>query len=246
MLFSVLISTVLVAAFPVQIDFSNLSASSTLVTAFLKQVKIDLLPRGAELIAHDPLDPVWAYMAVSFLLGMMISSPVIAYELYKFINPALYVGERKFLASFIVSFTTLFILGVVIAYKVVVPITFWVLWLQVFTGGVTIPLISIKEFLTTVFWIIIITGFVFTIPIFFVILVRQGLMKSDSLVKQRKIVYGGLFILAMILTPDPTPITAAITCIPLFITIEIAVQIAKRYEEKREPKKPSSVSEKAA
>lgn len=231
-LYAIVIATVLVAAFPMHIDFSNPLASYTFVTVFLKQIKVDLLPKSADLIAYDPLDPVWAYMEVAFILGIVISMPVIAYELYKFVNPALYVGERKFVVSFILSFTALFISGVVIAYYVVIPITFWVLWLQVFTGGITIPLISIKQFLTTVFLMLIITGFMFTIPIYFVLLVRQGLVKSDVLAKRRKIVYGGGFILAMVLTPDPTPITAAIICVPLFITIEIAIQIAKHYEKK--------------
>jgi len=232
-IFAVVIATVAVAALPINVDLSNPLATQTFITGILKQIKVDLLPRGAELIAYDPLDPVWAYMTISLIMGLMASLPIVAYELYKFFNPALYPAERKFLYSFIISFVTLFTFGVIMAYKVVIPITFWVLWLQVFTGGVTLPLISIKEFITTVFWICIATGVMFTTPIVFVLLVRQGIIKSDFLGKRRTLIYGGGFIMAMILTPDPTPITAAIICIPLFAVLELALLIAKRYEKRR-------------
>lgn len=235
-IFAVVICTVVVAAVPVKIDFSNPLASQTLVTAILRQLVKDLLPAGTLLNPPNPLDPITVYMMISVILGVIVSLPIISYELYKFFNPALYPGERKFLYSFIISFVTLFTLGVVIAYKVIVPVTFWVLWLPIFTGGVTINIISILEFMTTVFWMCLATGLMFIIPIIFVLLVRQGIIGSDFLAKRRKFIYGGGFILAMILTPDPTPLTAAIICVPLFIILEIALVISKRYEKQRAAK----------
>lgn len=233
MLFAVLITTVIAAALPMNINFSNPLESHTLVTDILRQIRVDLLPGSADLIAYDPLDPVWAYMMIALIMGLIFSMPVIAYEFYKFFNPALYAAERKFLYSFIAAFVLLFSFGVAIAYIVVIPITFWVLWMPVFTGGVTLPLISIRQFITTVFWMCIATGFMFITPIIFVLLVRQGFLKSDFLSKRRMVIYGGGLIVAMILTPDPTPITAFIICLPLFVVLEVALRIARRYEKER-------------
>jgi len=232
--FSVIIITIIVAALPVGMDFSNLMASQTFVTYILTRLKTDLLPKDAELILSGPLDSIQVYMTISVMLGVIVSMPVIAYELYKFFNPALYPTERKFLYSFIISFVALFAFGVALAYSVIVPVTFLVVWSPVFTGGITLPYISIKEFLSTVFWMCIATGFMFILPVIFVVLVRQGILKTSFLTKRRKFIYAGGFVLAMILTPDPTPITAALIWLPLFTIIEIAVLISKRYEKARE------------
>lgn len=231
--FGWVIALVIVSMFPVKIDFSNPLASETLISLILRQVTIDLLPKGATLIAHNPLDPVWVYMEIALIAGVIISLPFTAYELYKFFNPALHSTERKFLYSFIIAFVALFIFGVVLGYKVIVPMTFWVLWLPLFTGGVTVPMLAISEFMSTVFLMCVLTGVIFTIPIFFVLLVRFGIIHSNILGGRRKFIYAGVYILLMILTPDPTPITATVICLPMFAILEIALLISKRYEKKR-------------
>src|SRR3989304_3365725 len=102
---AVAISSVLVMVFPINFTFENVSAVNpwyTTVSGWLiKRVQQDLVPSEVELLPISWFAPLEIYLFVSVMLGVVISSPVIMYEIYKFISPALHERERKSILTFV-------------------------------------------------------------------------------------------------------------------------------------------------
>lgn len=163
-------------------------------------------------------------------MGFAVSSPVIAYEIYRFIDPALYENERKAVYPFLVSFTTLFIIGIIFGYKILTPLIIWGT-LLFFPSVQASPLIQINNFYQVIFLTTLASGFSFTLPVFFVLLVKFGILSTGLVTRNRKFIYLALYIIAAFLTPDGTVVGDLVLFIPLVILLEIGVFVARRYEK---------------
>jgi sec-independent protein translocase protein TatC len=88
------------------------------------------------------------------------------------------------------------------------------------------------DFYTTIFFTIIVSGLIFTIPAFFVVLVKFGILKTKPITKQRKYIYAGLAVAAMIISPGATPIGDLYLFFALLALVEVSLLVGKRYEKK--------------
>lgn len=204
-----------------------------LVSLIFEKLKEDLLPEGASLIAGSFLDTAYVYLMLSILVGVMLGSPIVAYELYKFFNPALYRHERKLAAKVVISFVGLFTMGAALCYKAILPITFKIL-MWFIQSAAALPLINVSDFVYMVLVLIIGVGILYTSPIYIVLLVQRGLMSADHLTKNRKYIYGVFIIITAVVTPDPTIISDVILLIPFIVLYEATVFICKKIEKERE------------
>lgn len=210
-----------------------LSTYNPMVSTVLKRIQADQLPQGVRLIAGTFVDTVEIYLVVSVLIGLIVSAPIVAYEIYKFVNPALLPKERRFMGRFVFGFISLFAAGALFAYKVIVPITFLVLgWFIVKSGAEA--LVSIKEFVYIVVILVGGVGLFFTFPLFVLLLVQAGVLSAATLSSKKKLIYAGLLIAAIILTPDPTPFTTIALFIPFMVLFETTLWLAKRLESQAE------------
>jgi sec-independent protein translocase protein TatC len=189
------------------------------------------LPQGTRLFANSMSDPItlYAYAAVVFAVG--ITLPIFAYEAYKFIDPALYQHERKAIFPFVSIVTVLFVFGAVFGFFFLAP-SFIQGFIPFYTAVNAVELFPIMDFYTTIFFTIIISGFIFTIPAFFVLLVKFGVLHTKSVTKQRKYIYAGLVIAAMLISPGATPIGDLYLFLALLALIEVSLFVGKRYENK--------------
>jgi len=202
-----------------------------MVSVVLRQIERDLLPKDVVLIAGSVMDTAGIYLMMSALMGVMVSTPIIAYELYRFINPALLETERRYMGRFVGFFVGLFIAGAFFSYKIIVPITLRVMLWFVYSSGAAM-FIPIADFFTQVAVLIGVVGLFFTFPVFFVLLVQLGILEPYYLSSNRKGVYAGFLILAIILTADPTPITDMILLVPFIVLFESTVLISRYIERK--------------
>jgi sec-independent protein translocase protein TatC len=179
------------------------------------------------------VDTVFVYMYITVVIGAVLASPVIAYEVYAYIKPALYPHERKALVSYSLSLIGLFVGGIVMAYFLIIPITFKILIWFITSGG-ALPFISIRDFYNWILTLMLASGIFYTIPVFIVLLVELGVIPGEALSGRRKYLgYAGLYILLIIITPDPTPITATIIMVPFVLIFEVAAYFARRADEGR-------------
>ena len=204
-----------------------------LVSIMMQKMKHDFLPRGATLIASGLVDTLFVYMYLTLLIGVVLASPVIAYELYAYVKPALYPNERKYILWFVGSFVGLFTLGLVVAYFAIIPITFQILVWFITNGG-AVPFIAIKDFYNWIFMLLLASGIFYTIPVFIVLLVQFRIISTKVLSGKTKIaIYLGLWMIIWTFGPDPTPITATIIMLPFSVIFEVAAFAARRIERNR-------------
>ncbi len=210
-----------------------------IISLIMLKIKRDFLPSGATLIASGLVDTIFVYMYLTILIGIVLAAPIIAYELYAYIRPALYPHERKYLVTFTGSFIGLFILGLLIAYFLIIPITFKILIWFITSGG-AVPFIGIRDFYYWILTILLASGLFYTVPVLIVLLVQFGIIPAKFVSGKRKMIYVALLIILTIITPDPTPITATIIMIPFIIIFEGAAYASKRIDEGRLKSTPGS------
>jgi len=199
----------------------------------MQRMKHDFLPANATLIASGLVDTLFVYVYLTFLIGIVLASPLIAYEVYAYVKPALYPHERKYITWFTASFVALFVLGLAMAYFIVIPITFQILVWFITSGG-ALPFIGIQDFYNWILTLLLASGFFYTIPVFMVLLVQFGIVPAKLLSgKGRLAVHLGLWMLIWIFGPDPTPFTATVIMVPFALIFEVAGFASRRIEKTR-------------
>jgi sec-independent protein translocase protein TatC len=211
--------------------FATTNNYKPLMSVLLVYIGNMFLPQGAQLFANSMSDPItlYAYAAVIFAIGFTL--PIFAYEAYKFIDPALYQHERKMIFPFVIVTTALFVIGAVFGFFVLAP-SFIQGFIPFYTAVNAMQLFPIMDFYNTIFFTIIVSGVIFTIPAFFVVLVKFGILHTKTVTKQRKYIWAGLAIAAMIISPGATPIGDLYLFIALLLLVEVSVYVGKLYEPK--------------
>jgi sec-independent protein translocase protein TatC len=246
-IYCLLISSIAMMVIPANIDFIKdpLSFYEPLIGFILRSIRSYILESPflfsslnstrLELIAVDITAPLELYVLTSILFGIIVSMPVIAYEAYKFIDPALYPHEKKMIYPFITSFTILFIIGCFFGFFVLCPFLIWAMLPFYHIVGAQ-AFISVMDFYNVIFFTVLMTGLSFTVPVIFIILVKLGFINTTVITKRRRYIYTVLFILTAIITPNGGPLADLALFIPMVILLEVAVLVAKRYEGTSERK----------
>ena len=237
-LFSVAVATIVLASLPadlgrlVKLDFSNYRP---MISAVMEAMQNTLLPEGVDLIAFTWLDTFYIYVIVAVALGTLVSLPVIAYEIYQFVSPAMFSHERKSVSSFVAAFSILFSIGAIYSYFIILPTTFKIL-LRFVNQTRIAPFFSVRDFFNIVAFGLLGSGLFYTFPLLIFILVKIDLIDIQTLRENRKQIFVGLLIVTAILTPDPTPLSMLLMAIPFYLLYELTLQIVSRMKrgEKRE------------
>lgn len=168
----------------------------------------------------------------SIVAGIIIASPVIFYEFWKFIKPALYDNEKQYAGGAVFYTSVLFILGVLFGYYLIVPLSIHFLGTYHVSSEVE-NMINLKSYIGSVTSISLAAGVVFLIPIFSYFLSKVGLITPEFMKTYRKHSYVVMLLLAAIITP-PDIFSQIMVCFPLVFLYEIGIIISKRVVKKRE------------
>ena len=197
------------------------------VAFFLARVKIDLLPAGWILIAGPLSAPIEVYVIASLILAAVFNGPIFAYEVMKFVTPALTDKEKGLLYPFVVSSSSLFVVGVLFGYFVLAKFLFIALQPFFVTAQVT-PFINVMDFYSVVFLVIGMSGFTFTTPVYVFMLIRFRILSADTFRHNRVIIWLIVYIGTALVTPDGGPLLDLILFVPIILMLELAVFLAAR------------------
>ena len=161
---------------------------------------------------------------------MILSAPVILYQVWAFIAPALYKHERRLVVPLLVSSTLLFYIGMAFAYFVVFPLAFGFLTHTAPVGVVVST--DIASYLSFVMALFMAFGVSFEVPVAIVLLCWLGVTTPDDLRKKRPYVLVGAFVVGMLLTP-PDVFSQTLLAIPMYFLFEVGVFFARFYVGKR-------------
>jgi sec-independent protein translocase protein TatC len=201
-----------------------------LITVILVAVRQRLLPPQYTLIGPTVTTPLEIIAVGAAVFGFLASVPVLAYEVYKFVDPAIKPNERQSIYPFVTAFTILFLAGSLFAFFVLIPFVFF-FSLPFFQWVGVATLIDADQFYNLVFFIILATGLAFTLPALFVLLVKLHFVGTGVLRKNRKYVWAFTLIATALASPDGGPLADAALFVPMIILIEGAMWFAKRYEK---------------
>ena len=176
------------------------------------------------------------YLKVAFFAAMFISSPIFLTQIWKFVAPGLYKNEKKALLPYLIATPTLFLLGGMLVYSLVMPLAikfFLSFETSAQFGSLPIQLeAKVNEYLSLIMRLIFAFGISFQLPVLLSLLARVGFIDSQYLKKRRKYVIIIIFSVAAILTP-PDPITQIGLGIPLLILYELSILSVKIIEKKK-------------
>ena len=179
----------------------------------------------------SPSELFTSYLKLSFVLGLVLSSPFILWQVWGFIQPGLTEEEGKSALSAIVAGFLFFLLGALFCFLVVLPITLQ--FFYNFNGSTQITAsISFNNYMNFVLGMLVAFGVVFEMPVLSFLLARLGLLKPEWLVAARKYAILLVFIVAAIITP-PDVISQLMTAVPMLGLYELSIFVSRRaYKEK--------------
>ena len=178
------------------------------------------LPEGSSMIAIDVASPFLTPFKLTLLISIMISIPVVLYQLWAFVAPALFKHEKKLARPLLLSSIFLFYAGCAFAYFVVFPLVFGFLT-RVAPEGVAV-MTDISKYLDFVMTLFLAFGITFEVPIATIILVASGVTTADKLAGWRPYIIVGAFAFGMILTP-PDVISQTLLALPMWLLFELGI-----------------------
>jgi sec-independent protein translocase protein TatC len=184
------------------------------------------LPSSAHMIATEITTPFFVPMKAAMLLAVIISSPFMLYQTWAFIAPGLYQHEKRFVLPLIVASFILFLLGMLFAYQIVLPLVF-AFFTHTAPEGVVV-MTDISHYLDFVISMLIAFGLAFEVPVLVVILVRAGIVKVQTLIEVRSYVIVGAFVIGAIFTP-PDVLSQFLLAVPLCLLYELGVLFSKYF-----------------
>tara|TARA_B100000029_G_scaffold452960_1_gene478468 strand:- start:40 stop:807 length:768 start_codon:yes stop_codon:yes gene_type:complete len=176
------------------------------------------------------------YLKVAFFAAIFISSPIILTQVWKFVAPGLYKNEKKALLPYLIATPTLFLLGGMLVYYLIMPLAIkFFLTFETPAQINSLPIqleAKVNEYLSLIMRLIFAFGISFQLPVLLSLLARVGFINSEYLKKRRKYVIVIIFAVAALLTP-PDPITQIGLGIPLLILYELSILSVKLIEKKK-------------
>lgn len=214
------------------IGFSISYAFSKTIYDFLARPLINALPPGSSLIFTTPTEAFLTYLKTAFFAGILLASPVILHQVWRFITPGLYEKERRSVTPFMIISAFLFLAGAAFGYYFVLPSAFR--YLMGFASSSIHALPSMKEYFSFASMFLFAFGIIFELPIFILFLAKLGIVTYPMLRKFHKYAIILCFFLAAVLTPGPDPFSQIMMAVPLLILFEVSLLLAKVFGKKAE------------
>ncbi|MCA7001240.1 Sec-independent protein translocase subunit TatC [Dickeya solani] len=209
---------------------------------FVSAPLIKQLPAGASMIATDVASPFFTPIKLTLIVSVFLSAPLVLYQVWAFVAPALYKHEQRLMMPLLVSSSLLFYMGMAFAYFVVFPLAFS-FFAQTAPKGVLIAT-DINNYLDFVMALFMAFGVSFEVPVAIVLLCWSGVVTPESLKQKRPYVLVGAFVVGMLLTP-PDVFSQTLLAIPMYLLFEIGVFFARFYVGKRRRAEDEDVDESA-
>ena len=177
-----------------------------------------------QFVFFDPLEAFATRLKVAAWSGVFIASPVILWQLWRFITPGLHKKEKRFAIPFIVASIVLFLMGAVVAMITFRP----ALRFLVGVGGANLtPLFSASKYLSLVMLMIVAFGVAFEFPILLVFLELAGVVPSQKLRKWRRPAIVIIVTVAAVITPSQDPYSLFAMAVPMYLFYEGSIVIGR-------------------
>ena len=166
------------------------------------------------------------HMKTALCSGILCASPYILYQLFRFVSPALYVNERKYVMRVVGGGYAMFVLGVAVSYYLIFPLTFRFLGTYQVSSEVE-NMIALQSYISTLMTMSLAMGLVFEIPILSWLFAKLGFLSAGFMRCYRKHAVTIILIIAAIITPTSDIFTLSLVALPMCFLYELSIYIVK-------------------
>ena len=194
--------------------------------SFVTYRLLEVEPFDIHLINTGLTEQFMIHMKVALTAGVLIASPYILYVLFRFISPALYDNERRVSVRLTVAAYAMFIVGLLVNYFVIFPLT--VRFLGTYQVSATVDnMLTISSYVDTLAMMSLVFGIVFEIPVISWLLARLGLLKAEWMGRYRRHAVVAIMVVAAVITPTTDVFTLLLVSLPIWLLYEVSVVIVR-------------------
>ena len=202
-----------------------IGVGSCIAYYFIEDIMHLLTGPAGKLYYMQPAEAFFTYIKVAIFVGFLIALPIVLYQIWRFVLPAL-IGMERYLLSVIVPVSLiLFIAGIAFSFFFVLPAA--VKFLVGFSTQELQPMFSIKQYFDFVIAFLLPFGFIFELPLAIVLLAKVGIVSSKFLAKQQRIVIFLTFVIGAVISPTPDIFSQCMIAIPMILLYEISYIIVR-------------------
>lgn len=192
------------------------------------------LPEGTSLVFITATEPFFTYLKIGALAGLLVSMPVIFWQIWSFVAPGLYKNEKRYVLPFVLASTLCFAVGAFFGFRFVFPMAFKVL-IEFGTGsGELNAMLSMGSYLSLSSKLLLAFGLVFELPVVIFFLARLGIVDHKMLARNRKFALLAAFLIGAMLTP-PDVFSQTALAVPFVVLYEVGIIVARLFGKRREP-----------
>jgi sec-independent protein translocase protein TatC len=208
---------------------------------FLVQPLLVLLPPDQRhLTALKVTEPFVIKLKLAFYAALFLASPVILYQVWAFVSPALYKKERKYVGLITFFSVLLFTAGLAFGYWVFLPLCFR--FFVTFIQGYLIQNYALAEYVSFTVWSLLAFGLVFQTPLVLLMLNLVGLVNAPLLRRFRKYAFLLAFVVGAILTATPDAVNQIVMSLPVYLFYEISIIVITLFGRKKKPEEAPAAS----
>jgi sec-independent protein translocase protein TatC len=178
---------------------------------------------GITLNAFGPADAVWAIFKFAIYIAIVIGLPVILYQVWMFVVPAIHPKTRQAVYIYVAPSIVLAAAGIAFAHFLVIPRVIGAL-LNI-TSTIATPVFGIESTINLVLLLFLAFALIFQTPVVMVLLARIGLVNSTFLRTNRKYIGFGMMVVGAVLAPDGSPLTMTLLAAPMYVLFESSIWI---------------------
>jgi sec-independent protein translocase protein TatC len=166
------------------------------------------------------------HMRTALYAGLLVASPYVLYELFRFVSPGLYQNERRYAVWIVGSAYVMFLVGTLVNYFVVFPLTVHFLGTYQVSPDVA-NMLTLQSYVDTLLGMSLVMGVVFELPVVSGLLGRMGLITSSMMSEYRRHAIVAIFVVAAIITPTTDAFTLFVVALPIYLLYEVSILLVR-------------------
>lgn len=166
------------------------------------------------------------HVKTALAVGLYAASPYIIYILYRFVSPALYDRERRYAVRIVGSGYLMFIIGTLVDYFLIFPLT--VRFLGTYQVSTEVEsMLSLSSYIDTLLVMSIVFGAIFEIPVVNWLLAKAGILRPDLMVSYRRQAIVAILVVAAVVTPTGDAFTLIVVALPIWLLYELSIVVVR-------------------
>ena len=166
------------------------------------------------------------HMKTAFYAGILVASPYIIYLLFRFVSPALYDNERHYATALVSSGYLMFLLGTLLNYFLIFPLTVKFLGTYQVSEDVA-NMLTLQSYMDTLLMMSLVMGIVFELPVVSWLLSKMGLINASLMKTWRRHAIVTILIISAIITPTTDAFTLIVVALPIWLLYEVSILVVR-------------------